>query len=279
MADTIDRPNGVYLRGFKTRLGQLLIAGNRADYDQGRMIEECRVGQYWRWWLWEDQDGEDKVGFAKFDHWCWVVLGFRRSKGDHLRKNYNYLSALGLDERGVTFSRAMRLGWNKLYMILRVAKNEETLIAWLDRVEANNTTWEELRAEVRWTIAEAERVARGDDAPEEGEEGSTPTPPERPAAKIRWPVVFESREATDIVLKAHARIQSRFDGDLGLGKALAMMATHYLATTPRDEEGGAAVEVEMMIAAFETNYGLRMAPAPIEPAGDTVAPRKLRPLS
>jgi hypothetical protein len=256
-----DRPNGNYLRGFTNKLSQLLISGHRANYALGKMIEECRVGKYWRWWSWQDNDGNDRVGFPSFNHWCWIILGFKRRKADTLRDNYAKLAAIDLDEDGVTFSRSMRLGWSKLSFILRVAKDEDALIAWLDLVERENMTWEELQARVRWAVADAQRQT-GAEPPEVN---SAPAPVETadapPTTQVRWPVVFESKEATEVVLKAHARIQTRFDGEIGLGKALAMMATHYLATTPIPEEGGAVVEVDMMIRYFEQNYGVKVVPA------------------
>lgn len=258
------KPSGVYLRNFKNQLGQLLIQRHRTDYDIGRMIEECRAGTYWRWWQWADQKGADYVGYPKFDHWCWAELGFKRRKADTLRENYNKLSEMGLDEKGITFSRTMRLGWSKLNQLLRVAKDEETLIAWLDEVEQDNSTWEELKAKVRWAIAEEAGSTYGTprDPTPTGAVGGDPdvSDAEPGAVKIRWPVVFESKDATEVVLKAHARIQSQYDGEIGLGKALAMMATHYLATTARDEEGGAVVSAEYMVRQFEQNFGLNVVP-------------------
>ena len=264
MADE-DRPNGNYLRGFKQRVAQLLVGRHRSDYELGRMIEECREGRYWRWWSWEDADGNDRVGYPSFTDWCWASLGFKRRKADMLRENFNNHSPMNLDENGPTFSRAMRVGWSKLHQILRVARNEDTLIAWLDVVETDNLSFEELKAKVRWALAEAAENTSGSGGSVDGgdpDSNDDPAPPTR----VHWPVVFESRESLDVVLQAHKLIQSRYDQEIGLGKALAMVATHYLATSTRDEEGGAAVDAEYMIRAFEENFRLAVAPTQAPPA-------------
>jgi len=266
-----ERPDGRYLRGFEQRVAQLLISRHRTDYDLGRMIEECRVGRYWRWWAWTDKEGNDRVGYPQFADWSWAILGFKRRKADILRENYNNLSPMDLDEQGPTFSRAMRIGWSKLHQVLRVAKNEDTLIAWLDVVEADNLSYEELKAKVRWAIAESEgandtgsgAVDGGD--PDTSDDQATPT-------RVHWPVVFDSKIALDVVLKAHGAIQARYDKDIGLGKALAMMATFYLSKSVRDYEGGAPVDAEYMIQAFEEHFGLVVSPG----RRASTAPRRRR---
>lgn len=274
--DEVDRPNGNYLRGFMQRIAQLLVARHRADYDLGRMIEECRVGRYWRWCSWKDQSGNDRVGYPGFTDWCWAVLGFKRRKADMLRENFNNLSPMGLDEQGPTFSRAMRIGWSKLHQVLRVARDEGTLIAWLAVVEEENLSFEELKAKVRWALAEAENVGGSDSGANVG--GGDPDATDDPAlpTRVQWPVVFESRTALDVVLKAHGAIQSRYDQEIGLGKAMAMMATFYLSKSSRDYEGGAPVDAEYMIQAIEEQFGLRVRPdAPVASA-PTPAPTRRR---
>jgi len=285
-----DRPGGGYLRSFKQRVAQLLVQRHRTDYDLGRMIEECRTGRYWKWWYWTDKNGNDVVGYPSFSDWCWAVLGFRRRKADMLRENYNNLSPMDLDEQGPTFSRAMRIGWSKLHQVLRVSRDENTLIAWLQVVEDENLSYEELKAKVRWALAEATAAstigqAREPVNPMDNDSGSSveggdpdlPAEPSMPTTRVsvNWPVVFESRTALDTVLQAHRLMQSRYDQDIGLGKAIAMMATSYLATAPRDEEGGAPVEVELMVRAFEENFGVQMQPVS---AGATAGVRRRRPL-
>jgi hypothetical protein len=37
-----------------------------------------------------------------------------------------------------------------------------------------------------------------------------------------------------------------------------MIATSYLASVPRDDEGGAPVELEYLIRQIEQNYGVRL---------------------
>ena len=269
-----DRPDGNYLRGFVMRLAQLLVARHRADYDIGRMVEECRAGRYWRWWSWMDKDGNDRVGYPSFTDWCWAVLGFRRRKADMLRENYNNLSPMELDERGLTFSRSMRIGWSKLNQVLRVARDETTLVAWLEVVEEENLSYEELKDRIRWALVESVRGtpeavaldAADDDGSSGRVTGGDPDVDDEPAApttptRVQWPVVFESRESLDIVLAAHGAIQTRYDKEIGLGKAMAMMATFYLSKSVRDYEGGAAVDAEFMVQAFEEHFGLRVQPA------------------
>lgn len=253
------RPDGRYLRGFEQRVTQLLVSRHRTDYDIGRMIEECRIGRYWRWWAWTDKDGNDRVGYPTFGDWSWAVLGFKRRKADILRENYNNLSPMDLDEQGLTFSRAMRIGWSKLHQVLRVARNENTLMAWLDVVEADNLSFEELKAKVRWAIAESEGTNDSGSAAGGGGGGDPDaTDEEAMPTRVHWPVVFDSKTALDVVLKAHGAIQARYDKDIGLGKALAMMATFYLSKSARDYEGGAPVDAEYMIQAFEEQFGLEV---------------------
>ena len=202
------------------------------------------------------------MGYPSFGDWCWAELGFKRRKADMLRENFNNLSPMDLDEQGLTFSRAMRIGWSKLHQVLRVARDEDALVAWLTVVETDNLSFEELKAKVRWAIAESSASRNLGEASGGSVEGGDPDlgadDPPAPT-RVHWPVVFESRTALDTVLQAHKLIQSRYDQDIGLGKALAMIATHYLATTPRDAEGGAPVEVELMVQAFEENFGVKVA--------------------
>jgi len=277
--DKEDRPSGNYIRSFKQRIAQLLVARHRADYDIGRMIEECRMGRYWRWWSWEDKEGNDRVGYPTFSDWCWAVLGFKRRKADMLRENFNNLSPMDLDENGLTFSRAMRVGWSKLHQMLRVARDENTLIAWLAVVEEENLSYEELKAKVRWALAERDgsqeadgdgRTSVGGGDPDATDDQSIPT-------RVHWPVVFESRTSLDVVLKAHKAIQSRYDEEIGLGKAMAMLATFYLSKSVRDYEGGAAVDAEYMVQAFEEHFGLIVSPGRPEEPAPAPARRRRRP--
>jgi hypothetical protein len=256
-----DRPNGNYLRGFKQRIAQLLVARHRADYDIGRMIEECRAGRYWRWWTWTDKEGNDRVGYPSFSDWTWAVLGFKRRKADMLRENFNNLSPMDLDEQGPTFSRAMRIGWSKLHQVLRVARDESTLLSWLAVVEEEKLSFEEVKAKVGWALAESAESA-GSESEGSSVVGGDPDTTDDPAppTRVHWPVVFESRTALDVVLKAHKAIQSRYDEEIGLGKAMAMLATFYLSKSARDYEGGAPVDAEYMVQAFEEQFGLIVNP-------------------
>jgi len=276
MADD-NRPDGHYLRGFKLRMAQLLVSRHREDYDIGRMIEECFAGRYWRWWTWTDKDGNDRVGYPRFGDWTWAVLGFKQRKAEMLRKNFNGLAPMDLDERGPTFSRAMRVGWSKLHQLLRVARDENTLIAWLTLVEDDNLSYEELKAKVRWALAESERSAESEGAGRAQTGGDPDTNDDETApTRVHWPVVFESRTALDVVLKAHKAIQARYDEEIGLGKAMAMLATFYLSKSVRDYEGGAAVDAEYMVQAFEEHFGLDVAPVE-RPVASAPAPRRRRP--
>jgi len=53
-------------------------------------------------------------------------------------------------------------------------------------------------------------------------------------------------------------IRQRYASDVGIGKCILMMALHYMQTRPRDEEGGAVMELEHVIRWIEESYGVRL---------------------
>jgi hypothetical protein len=225
--------DGRYLRYFSQKLSELLIQGERAHYEQGRFIDESIRGRYWDRW----PEGQQR----DFKTWCWKVLGYRSRKGEILRRNFLLLSAMNVAED--TLVRALRLGWTKLSHILKVATDENTLLRWIDRVENEGLSEDDLRALTK----------QGDDAGE-----AAPKP-------VAFRLVFEEQQALDTFMLALKAIKKRYDPEMGWGRASALMATSYAATMPRDDEGGAPVELNDLLIAIENTYRVRLSVANTQP--------------
>src|SRR3990172_5685805 len=137
--------DGRSLRQFAIDLGKLLVAGRKADYDIGSVVDEAMRGRYWE--RWPVPEGRP----PSFAVWCDQVLGFRSRKAEYLRHNFLALKALNLPED--TLYRALRVGWGKLALVLRVAKSEMMLIQWIDRIEKFKLNIEEVESEVKQATA------------------------------------------------------------------------------------------------------------------------------
>ncbi|NIP94120.1 MAG: hypothetical protein GWO24_11970, partial [Akkermansiaceae bacterium] len=129
-------PNTRYIEQVHRQIGDALIGGARSDYELGRLIDEVIVGHYWSR---RDYPGAPEGGWpdstAGFKEWCWTILGFKHRKAYYLRNIYLGLTAMNLNEKGLTFARALRQGWCKVVLILREARTKERLIYWLERCE------------------------------------------------------------------------------------------------------------------------------------------------
>lgn len=264
------------MRELAQRIGVLVIAGNKADFELGELVDQVFRDHLWRNWPTRD--------FASEDEWCWTVLGFHRRKAQYLRSNYTALAAMDLGED--TKARALRLGWTKLPTVLRAAKSEKALLEWLDRIDDENLSEAELRAEVDQALMplpdstkqrdrahitpgsaadEAQprdRDLGADGGRESGERfhnGANERTDDRPKQYVT--VVFDDAAARKVYTKAVDAIRKR-NGEMGDGRAIAMMATSYLAGLPREDEGGVAVELEFLLRSIEATYGVRLAVCP-----------------
>jgi hypothetical protein len=234
--------DGRYIRGFSIKLGQLLIAGRRAEFEIGKFVDEAHRGKYWE--RWPAAEGKTQ----SFDAWCDKVLGFKKRKAEYLRDNY--LRLTGINPPEDVMSRAMRLGWTKLAIVLRVAKSVETLQAWLDRIEKFAMTEEEVDAEVRNAIASAGADGDESDAKPDGEKD----PPER---RPKDNIVFDDPEDLRLWAKVRSIIKDR-TGITGKGKAIGLLCTAYLACLPRDDEGGVETELDILASHISRTYGKRV---------------------
>lgn len=238
----IDR-DGRYIRGFAIKLGQLLTAGRRAEFELGGFVDEAMRGKYWE--RWSSPSGKtESMGV-----WCDKVLGFKKRKAEYLRENYLRLTAIKPPED--MMSRCLRLGWTKLARVLRVAKSVETLQLWLDRIEQYGMTEEEVDAEVRNAIASA-----GPDG-DESTEAKPNTESDPPSRRPKDTVVFDDPADLRLWAKVRGIIKER-TGTEGKGRALGMLCTAYLATLPRDDEGGVETELEILATHISRTYGKRV---------------------
>jgi hypothetical protein len=249
-------PDGRHLRSFVQKLSENLVRGCKADYDLGAQIEEVLTGTYWKHW--PRAGGE--AGFASFEEWCYVVLGFKDRKAFYLKKNYTALAAMHLAEDTIT--RALRLGWAKLSHVVRVAKDEHSLLRWIDHIEDNEISENDLRKQVALALSNG---VPGESAAGGGEAGPANVDPDDKPERIPWKMVFTSKDDFNIFKRATGAIRKRFDPHMGDGKAVALMATSYLAALPRMEEGGTAQELADILHSLEHTFGVRLAPVDASP--------------
>lgn len=234
------RTDGRYLRGLAFRLSELLVKGSRAEFEIGALIDEVATNHHWQEW--------PGARFPKFADWSWTILGYRGRKAEYLRRNWQALSAMHLSE--VALTSALRVGWSKLKEILRVARDEVTLFQWIDRVNEMRWTEKQLRA----AVIEAGASQRGPTAAGDPDDAGR-DPAER---RHGFSVVFEDEDSYRTVMQACNIISQRYDSEMGNGRCLALMATSYIATTPRADEGGAAVELEYILKNVESHYGVKL---------------------
>lgn len=289
------------LRRYAHAVSALLIDKHRSEFSLGKVIDDVLENQLWA--KWPDTQYKD------FSEWVWGVLGFRRSKAYHFRKIYKTLSSMPLAED--TIVRALRLGWAKLIHVLRVARNEQVIIQWLNRCEVYNLTEATLKAEVQVAFAKLseadktnvpdlsedhdeeekapETAGAAGEAPKEKAKEAAPAetakagepskkPPEKPT-RIGIKVNFTGEDEFDIFVHAHKAVQKRTsDNELSYGRTIALMATHYLATVPEAHEGGLAMELQQLLAAIEHTYKVHVEAVDVAAAPVPVAAPVTRPV-
>jgi hypothetical protein len=273
-----------HVRSLANRVSELLIAEHRAIFELGKLINEVFAEDLWMHW-------PNSGPFKDRSDWCWRVLGFKQRKAENFRAIYSGLTRMGLAED--TLCRAMRLGWTKLYQVLRVADDEVQLLKWIDRIEDEKLSESALKAEVQILLAPPPAPDDEEKAPSEpatprdafeaafgGDSGGSQSPDEadidadeaqrrhdaRAAqrqddgnrGRIQFPMTFMREDDLRIFTKAIQVIRDRLNPDMGYGEAAGLMATAYLAALPRTDEGGVAIELEQLIVAVENTYGVRL---------------------
>lgn len=283
-ADILDVGSNVMvkrsLRDIANKIARLLIQGRRADYDLGRELDRVYTQALYQKW----------PGFETpptYAEWTWRVLGFKERKARNLRENFLNLAAMNLADDSL--ARALRLGWTKLTAILRVARTENDLLAWIDKVEEGKIKEDALTAEVRLTAEAAgiesrpgnrkerhqERLAAADDPATVAS-----TPPLPPGSlprgiKVYMKLAFDEEEALRIFVRALEAIKHRYS-DMGNGKAATLMATAYMAAMPRDDQGGTPVELAMLIKAIENTHRIRLQVVKQKGGGASEAPTETK---
>lgn len=271
------------IRFLFEELSQLLIDYRKNHYKLGRVLHRIRHQR-----LYERcrRPAGQRRGYETWEEFCNAFMGFSRSKGDMLASNYEKLSAMELDESGDTFSRCMRLGWNKLNEVLRVAGNEDNLIRWLNEADGMSTEMLRLKiSQAQREAYEAQARERGNLLPEEDGlpdgveppvrgggrrrtaapapppdvdgDPDAPLSPDNPTGYVSYQIRFPDNETQETFVTAMRLMKKRYDADMGAGTCIGMMALHYLATVPSEAQGGAPIEVADMVRLLEANYGMR----------------------
>jgi len=258
------------IRDLASKIASLLIKGRMADFDLGREIDRIYTRATYRNWLGFDTP-------PTFGEWSWRVLGFKERKARQMRDNFLNLSAMDLAPDSL--ARSLRVGWSKLTAVLRVARTEHDLLAWIDKIEDQQLTEDALTAEVRITAEKAgiearpintpgarqarhaERLAAADDPTEIRSTPPLPAGVLPPRSRVFLKIAFDEEEALRILIRGLDAIKRRY-GEMGNGKAITLMATAYMATLPRDDQGGAPVELAMLLKAIENTYRVRLQVVP-----------------
>lgn len=268
--DEQDAMNASALKAFVMDTRRLLIDKHRSDYRLGEKLHAIRTQELWSRWPREDRK---KPGYESFAEFCDREMGYSASQAGMKASNYVKLSAMRLDENGETFARCMRLGWSKLNVLLRVAGDEDNLIAWLNDIEGKNLSEMQLRERIA-TARQAHTGTTGEGDGAGDADGDAPGDAPPPRDYIPYELRFTSQSDLEAFTKAVDAVRARFDSSMGMGSAVGMMAVQYLATTPRRVEGGVAAEVENMLRLIEGTYGLKLSViTPGEEAGGRRKPR------
>lgn len=226
-------------------LSTYLISKHRNEFEIGRLVEQVFLSECWRNW-------PSSLGgpFLTFDAWCWGVLHCKMNKAFHLRRIYKYFRAMNADDR--TISSAMRIGWTKIGPLMRVAHSESALLTWLDKIEQFKLN----RAHV---VAEVEAVEKGTQTLDKVGEvvvkrGAEDKAPAGYSKKLT--LLFKDDESFNTVQKAVEIIQRRHPKvPMSQTQAIALLCTYYMATCPRDDEGGSVLEFDNIIKSLEVTYG------------------------
>ncbi len=284
-------------RAFVQQMRQWLIDKHRSDYKVGAALSRIRSENLWERW---PRDDQHEPGYATFSEFCDRELGYSQSQAHQKAHNFEALVAIGLVEEDDTFSRCMRLGWSKLNVVLRVARDQRSLVAWLNDIEGKNLSEMQLRSRIEAARAHHLGIVdgRAPAAPTTEEAratviggGSLRPAPEPPAPRGRrggadqapttagyvgYEVRFESQAALDAFTRAVDMIRRRY-GNVGMGRSIEMMAVQYMATVPTTAQGGATIEVENLLRTIESGYGVKLAVVqPAAPASRRKTSKALR---
>lgn len=271
-----DEAHKRHLHELAHALQQAKIAGDRADYDLGRWLDRIIEEDAWADPDWPSApDGGYPNSTGGFNDWCWHILGFRSRKAYYHRNNYVRLAKLEVEtKQPFLFQRSLAIGWTKLDHVLTVAHSLEDLQHWLNRVEKEKLTENQLKVEVRLARGdgtdpssaqnEANASAAHNADPETHAGGQLPdgaayvddkgvavldeqgrqldaetgeplvNPHEAPATRVKFPMVFADQDAARMFIRALDLVKRR-TGIEGNGECAAMLAASYLATTPHDQ--------------------------------------------
>ena len=243
--------------------------GNRANYEIGQLIDKVYLERLWTAWL--------GVEYPTFNDWSWAVLGRKERWARYMRTNYLRISSLNLADD--TFARVMRVGWTKLSHILRVANSEVHLLQWIDRIEQEKLTEDEIRGEVAIALGADDPEDESASSPEastgsSGSSGKSAGPAARASAgshqrnnrRINYQLTFTNDDDLRVFVKAIKLVRQRINPEMSQGEAAALIATNYLGVAARDDEGGLAVELDSLIQCIEQGYRVRLTVAEQQPA-------------
>jgi len=204
-------------------------------YNLGGLI--CRVRDEG---LFADWKG---VEFQTFGDWCEEILTFHLRKAQYLAFIHSTIHFMAPDED--LMARLVALGWVKVGLILRIAKDLKALKAWVKLAEG--LSLRELAGKVRFELHQAKEEA-AQDADEKPEKAQAP-------GIVRKFKLTEDQDAhfnkvMDIIGK---RFPTTSDGE-----KVTMLATTYLSAHVRDDEGGLVVELAYLIERIEQEFGVKL---------------------
>jgi hypothetical protein len=250
------------VRAVANRLAELIIQGNRANYEIGRLIDQVYLERLWTNWLGTE--------FSTFNDWSWTILGRKERWARYMRSNF--LQIHGMDLAADTTARVMRVGWTKLAQVLRIAKTEHHLLQWIDRIENDNLTEEDIRAEVAIAVGVSTESTDPDDESKDGGVGSSaPSSPSAPgerqtnSRRINYALTFTNDDDLRVFVKAIKIVRQRINPEMSQGEAAALIATSYLGVSAREDEGGLAVELDSLLRCIEQGYRVKLELADEQP--------------
>jgi len=243
------------IRRFVEGFRQALIGMRRKHYELGAQLLRAREEQIYLQW---PRDGYDR-GYTTWKEFCDPETGYSDRTCDQFISNYQRVRELELDEEGLMFVRLMRVGWSKLAVILRFAHGD------LGKIEAALTHAEQLsEGKLKLQLAAMTRAEAMDNAratnpdvlPQDVGDTNEPLSPSNPAGFVPYSIRFPDQSSLATFTNAVEIIRQRFAPDMGVGKCVAMMSLHYLATHARDSEGGAPLDVDNYISMIEAATGV-----------------------
>lgn len=158
-----------------------------AKFELGLIVDEVQRGNLWRDW--------PGATFATFAAWAWDITGL----ADRTARLYAYNSlrlAAWTEKAAAMRTRAFRVGYSKLTLVLRLSKTAEDFVRWLTVVEAAGSI-ENLR------LRAALKAANGDiDAFAVPElQAAATSPPKVPATPKRAKATEDGAEDWDALVR------------------------------------------------------------------------------